>query len=318
MSDADFDGLQKYLDRIADGIRANVPFENRAGRSRLSPPHLGALQLPVHVPVARPGHSAPCSPSLACYANRRPQTLSEVVLPHEEILNAMRARSKPDLVRIVREHLMKSYQDFMEPGARIAGPALSSGVREKSMPELNGIIPALITPVTPEGEVAPKVLEQLLERTCTPPALPECTSAARPARGLLQTVAMRKTVAEVVARSTPAGKANIIHIGAHRPDDAVELARHARRIGAHAVSSLPPIGGYSFEEVRAYYQRIAAAADLPVLVYYFPEVSSAIRTVDQILELCAIPGVIGLKFTDFDLYRMSRLTLLGHKSTQWP
>jgi len=161
------------------------------------------------------------------------------------------------------------------------------------MSELAGVIPALVTPVTLDGEIAIKPLEKLLERLCSA-GVDGMYVCGQTGEGLLQTVATRKTVAEVAVRSTPAGKCNIIHVGAHRPDDAVELARHARLIGAEAVSSLPPIGGYSFEEVRGYYQRIAAAAELPVLVYYFPEVSGAIRTVEQILELCAIPGVIGL------------------------
>ncbi len=178
------------------------------------------------------------------------------------------------------------------------------------MIKLNGIVPALLTPVTEAGEVADRALEQLVERLYSAD-INGMYVCGQTGEGLLQTVPMRKQVAEVVVRSTPAGKCTIIHVGAHRPDDAVELARHARSIGADAISSLPPIGGYSFEEVRDYYGRIAAAADLPVLVYYFPEVSAAIRTLDQILELCAIPGVVGLKFTDFDLYRLSLLTLRG-------
>lgn len=178
------------------------------------------------------------------------------------------------------------------------------------MSELKGILPALLTPVGADGEIAARPLEKLLERLYRAD-IDGMYVCGQTGEGLLQTVAMRKRVAEVVAASTPSGKCNVIHVGAHRPEDAVELARHARAIGAHAVSSLPPIGGYSFEEVRGYYERIAVAAGLPVLVYYFPEVSGAIRTMDQILELCAIPGVVGLKFTDFDLYRLSRLTLSG-------
>jgi len=178
------------------------------------------------------------------------------------------------------------------------------------MVELKGIIPALLTPVSDDGEVATKPLEALVERLYSA-GVDGMYVCGQTGEGLLQTVAMRKLVAEVVARSTPSGRCNIIHVGAHRPADAVELARHARTIGAHAVSSLPPIGGYSFDEVRGYYERIAEAAELPVLVYYFPEVSPTIRTMDQILELCSIPGVVGLKFTDFDLYRLSLLTLRG-------
>jgi N-acetylneuraminate lyase len=90
------------------------------------------------------------------------------------------------------------------------------------------------------------------------------------------------------------------------------LARHASLVGAQAVSSLPPAGPYSFPEVRGYYEALAKESGVPVLVYYFPEVSAAIRTLEDVLELCAIPNVCGLKFTDFDLYRMSLVARSGH------
>lgn len=178
------------------------------------------------------------------------------------------------------------------------------------MADLTGIIPALLTPISEDGGIGTPALERLLERLYSA-GVDGMYVCGQTGEGLLQTAEMRKKVAEVAVRCTPAGKTNIIHVGAHRPDDAVELARHARSIGADAVSSLPPIGGYSFADVRAYYERIAAAAELPVLVYYFPEVSGAIRTMDEIQQLCAIPGVVGLKFTDFDLFRLSRLVLGG-------
>ena len=38
----------------------------------------------------------------------------------------------------------------------------------------------------------------------------------------------------------PADKHVIVHVGAAVTSDAVGLARHVERIGAHAISSLPP------------------------------------------------------------------------------
>jgi hypothetical protein len=104
----------------------------------------------------------------------------------------------------------------------------------------------------------------------------------------------------------------IAHVGTASTADAVRLARHAARAGAHAISSLPPQSGCSFAEVRRYYEALSSATSLPVLVYYFPEFSTAIRSLEEVLELCAIPNVIGLKFTDFDLYRLSLIRRAGN------
>ena len=54
-----------------------------------------------------------------------------------------------------------------------------------------------------------------------------------------------------------------------------------------------------------YYETLARASELPLLVYYFPEVSRSIATADQLEQAARSAGVFGVKFTDFDLYRMA-------------
>jgi N-acetylneuraminate lyase len=168
---------------------------------------------------------------------------------------------------------------------------------------LKGIIPAVVTPIDEKENFAPAPFEALLEKVYSA-GVHGVYVCGQTGEGLLQTVEQRKSVAEASMHYSPQGKQVIVHIGAYRTADAVELARHANGIGVTAVSALPPFGSYSFEEIRAYYQEIAAASDLPLLVYYFPEICPGIKTAEQIMQLCAIPNVVGLKFTDFDLYRM--------------
>jgi N-acetylneuraminate lyase len=175
---------------------------------------------------------------------------------------------------------------------------------------LKGIIPAVVTPIDAKERFAPAAFEALLEKVYSA-GVHGIYVCGQTGEGLLQTVEQRKSVAEASMRYSPKGKQVIVHVGAYRTADAVELARHAHGIGVTAVSALPPLGPYSFEEIHAYYQEIAAASDLPVLVYYFPEVCPAIKTAEQILQLCAIPNVVGLKFTDFDLYRMRYIKQRG-------
>jgi len=172
---------------------------------------------------------------------------------------------------------------------------------------LAGIVPAVVTPFDAEGKFNVRSFERLAERLYAAGVhgLYLCGSTGE---GMLQTIAQRKHVAEAAIRNSPSGKSVIIHVGANTTDEAIELARHAARIGAHAVSSLPPcVGVYSFAEIKSYYERLAAASDIPLLIYFFPEVAPAVKTADQVLELAAIDNVTGLKFTDYDLYTMLRL-----------
>ncbi|HWC97754.1 MAG TPA: dihydrodipicolinate synthase family protein [Candidatus Sulfopaludibacter sp.] len=174
----------------------------------------------------------------------------------------------------------------------------------------SGILPAIVTPFDENENFHQPAFELLVERLYTH-GIDGLYVNGQTGEGLLQPVEQRKRVAEVALRLSPAGKQVIIHVGAYRTADAVALARHAATIGAHAISSLPPLGSYTFAEIRAYYEALAAASDLPVLVYYFPAVCPAIQAKQQVLELLEIPNVIGLKFTDFDLYKMSQIKQRG-------
>ena len=129
--------------------------------------------------------------------------------------------------------------------------------------------------------------------------------------GLQQTVDQRKTLTEAAVKLSPAGKQVIVHVGAPRTADAVELARHAEKSGVAAISSLPPAGAYGFDETLAYYQTVAASTGLPLLVYYFPKFAAHPSTLDHLRRLCDVPNVVGLKFTDSDFYRLSELKATG-------
>jgi len=178
------------------------------------------------------------------------------------------------------------------------------------MDSLKGILAAALTPIDAEERFAPAAFDALLERLYTA-GVDGIYVCGQTGEGLLQSVDQRKAVAEASVRWSPAGKQVIVHVGAYRTQDAVELARHASGLGVAAISSLPPIGPYSFGEIRAYYEAIARVSDVPVLVYFFPEVCPTIKTIEQILELCAIPNVAGLKFTDFDLFRLRLIKQSG-------
>jgi N-acetylneuraminate lyase len=174
-----------------------------------------------------------------------------------------------------------------------------------------GILPAVVTPFDDTGKFAAPAFERLLERVYAADVhgVYLCGSTGE---GMLQSLEQRKLITEVAVKHSPPDKQIIVHVGANTTADAIELARHAGAAGVHAISSLPPlVGGYSFAEIKTFYEQLAAASDLPLLLYYFPEASPAIKSAEQTLELCAIPNVIGLKYTDYDLYTMLRLKQQG-------
>ncbi|MGH9847459.1 MAG: dihydrodipicolinate synthase family protein [Blastocatellia bacterium] len=178
------------------------------------------------------------------------------------------------------------------------------------MTKFQGILPAVITPFDTEGRFRADSFERLLDR-CYTAGVDGVYVCGQTGEGLQQSTEQRKGVAETAAQCSPKDKTIIVHTGAMSTAEAVDLTKHAARIGAHAVSALPPIGNYSFAEIKAYYTAIAAASDLPLLIYYFPAYAPSVNSLELILDLCAIPNVIGLKFTANDLFLLSEVKKSG-------
>lgn len=179
------------------------------------------------------------------------------------------------------------------------------------MTTLSGILPAVVTPFDRDGRFDPAAFDRLLEHVYAA-GVHGVYVCGTTGEGMLQAVEQRQRVAEAAVAATPAGRSVVVHVGASSLAEAVGLARHAARTGAHAISSLPPMSAsFSFAEVRTYYAALAQASDLPLIVYYFPELGSSVGTADQLDELCGLPNVVGMKFTDFDLYKLSLLARPG-------
>jgi N-acetylneuraminate lyase len=176
---------------------------------------------------------------------------------------------------------------------------------------MRGILPATVTPLDEEGRFVPGVFAQLLERLYAAGVhgVYVCGSTGE---GLLQSRQQRQEIVETTMACTPRDRTVIVHVGAASLEDALALSAHAARAGAHAISSLPPTSAqFSFADLRRYYEALASGSDLPLVVYYFPDVAPSISTAEQLETLCALPNVIGVKFTDFDLFRMGNLARPG-------
>lgn len=178
------------------------------------------------------------------------------------------------------------------------------------MENLGGILPALVTPLDEQGRLHRKSYERLLDRVYRA-GCDGVYVCGQTGEGLQLPLGVREEAVEVAAANTPAGLSVVAHVGAASTADALRLARHAAKAGVAAISSLPPNSSYGFEEVLRYYEAIAAASSAPLLVYYFPGHSTAIRTAGDLERLCEIPNVTGLKYTAFDLYTLSLLARAG-------
>lgn len=173
----------------------------------------------------------------------------------------------------------------------------------------SGIYPALLTPLDSNqnlrGEVAQQLLQHLLAAGVNGVYIAGSTG-----EGMRLSMSTRKALVESLMPALPEEKQLIVHVGTPAIADAIELAEHAARHGAHAISSLPPVG--DSRQVHRFYEQLAKHSPLPLILYYFPKViPTAFGDPQELIDVCDLPNVLGVKFTDFNFYLLQRLVKRG-------
>ena len=174
--------------------------------------------------------------------------------------------------------------------------------------KFKGVYAAIFTPFHLDDTINFSVFKGLIEYQLNA-GLNGCYVCGSTGEGILMTLDERKQLAEC-AVETMSGRGNIIvHVGALRTQDAVDLAKHAERIGTDAVSAIPPLFfANQFEMTFEHYKRIAEATSLPFFIYNIPESAGINLTFNQLLALADISGIAGMKFTSDDLFLLHNLS----------
>lgn len=172
-----------------------------------------------------------------------------------------------------------------------------------------GMYAAMLTPLTSKGELNPETARKLFLHLLSFD-LQGVYIAGTTGEGMRLPLQTRRALVETLMECCPQDKKVLVHVGTPSIKDALALAEHAARKGAHAVSSLPPAGDAA--AVLAYYVELARNSPLPLIIYYFPKVAPhAFQNPQDLLDLCNLPNVAGVKFTDFNLYLLNQLVRRG-------
>lgn len=173
----------------------------------------------------------------------------------------------------------------------------------------DGIFPAIVSPCDEEGNFDEKAFAAHVDFLYSHDVrgLYLCGGTGDGPRMSLEE---RERAVEIAAGPSKAkDKKMIVQVAAPNTRDAVRLAAHAAENNAHAISSLAPTG-VDFEHLVVYYQDLRRACDLPLLVYYIPNLAGQPKlSVEQIIQLLDLEGVRGLKITDWNMSFVHRLHL---------
>ena len=178
-----------------------------------------------------------------------------------------------------------------------------------SNPLFKGAIPALVTPFR-NGEVDEDAFVALVERQITGGVhglVPVGTT------GETATLSHdeHKRVVELCVK-TAAGRVPVIAgAGSNSTDEAIDLARFAKTVGADGVLVVSPYYNKPSQEgIYQHFKAINDAVQIPVLVYNVPSRTGSDVATETIARLAKLPNIVGVKDATGDLTRASvqRLT----------
>jgi len=155
----------------------------------------------------------------------------------------------------------------------------------------DGILFFPVTPFDADDRIVHDVLAQHVDRGVASGAggvFPACGTGEFHALSAAEAAAVTRTAVEAVGGRVP------VIAGAGGPlGHAVEVATGAADAGADGLLVLPPylVGGTQ-QGLISYVERIAAASDLPVIVYHR---GAAQYSVDTMRRLAANPRIVGFK-----------------------
>lgn len=190
---------------------------------------------------------------------------------------------------------------------------MDTHLTESCFRKMGGAYAALFTPYDAQGHVNPEMIAKVIDYGLAN-GLNGFYLTGTTGEWWLLSLEERKLVMEAAVRATRGRCKLIAHVGANRTGDAVVLARHAAKVGIDWISSITPqLYRTSFDAAYYHYKTIAAATDLPFLVY---SMGSALVP-ERDVHLFDLPNVKGIKYTGRDYFAAQCLKRRLGKETIW-
>jgi 4-hydroxy-tetrahydrodipicolinate synthase len=173
-----------------------------------------------------------------------------------------------------------------------------------SEPLFRGVLPALVTPFR-DGHIDEDGFVRLVERQIKGGVHGLVPVGTTGETSTLSHDEHRRVVELCV--KTAAGRVPVVAgAGSNATEEAIELARHAKTVGADAALIVTPYYNRPSQEgLYAHYRAINDAVQIPVLVYNVPSRTSVDISNETLARLAKLPNIVGVKDATGDLPRAS-------------
>ncbi len=168
-----------------------------------------------------------------------------------------------------------------------------------------GIIPAMVTPLTPEGKINVEALRKLT-RHLIDGGVHGVFPVGSQGEFYALTFDEKKKVIEVVVEETRGRVPVYAGTGAVTTREAVALTKMAEGAGAAAVSVITPYFIHPNDgELLEFYTTIAKSTRLPVLLYNNPPRTGVNISPDFVVRASKVENIIGIKDSSGDMTLMA-------------
>ncbi|OVE78623.1 hypothetical protein BVY01_04910 [bacterium I07] len=169
---------------------------------------------------------------------------------------------------------------------------------------LKGIIPAVFTPMMPDGRIDSDRAENVVVHLLSD-GIDGIYVCGTTGEGISLTAEERMDIAAAYVNAAERNIPVVIQVGHNSLAVARHLAEHSQQIGADAISAIPPFY-YSVDAdaiIKCLKDIASAAPGLPLYYYHIPQLNRVDLEIPSFIEkaVSQIPNFRGLKFAKWDI-----------------
>lgn len=178
-------------------------------------------------------------------------------------------------------------------------------MKESMKEKWSGIFPAIMVPLNDDYSINEKELRNYVEWLITHKGVTGLVTNGHTGEISGFTPQERKKITQIVADQA-AGRVLVVSgVCAEGSFEGIEHAKAAQEAGADGILLMPPHIWLRFgmkpETPVKYFQDIAKAIDIKIIVHLYPSMTKAFYPVETLLEMAKIPNVVAFKMGTRDM-----------------
>jgi len=174
--------------------------------------------------------------------------------------------------------------------------------------QLQGILTALATPFTADGELDEATLRKVVDRSIHG-GVHGVVACGSTGEFTALSSDERRRIVEIVVDQAGGRVPVIAQTGATSTAEAIRLSRHAETVGADIVMTIAPYyEPLSIQETTTYLREVAGSVSVPVMLYNIPMATGVDLSPDTIGTLAReVPNIKYVKNTTIDMAQSAQL-----------